>query len=167
MFVPAVLLLYSATHQTANGFVAVPLHRHHSGAFPIRPALALSSTAASDTNHVWVKLFIDKGDEDLDAFVIDPAPQDVSRLKEIVHQKIQPELSHCSATSLKVFPPGTNPVDIDIRQAYRPGKPCSQLPATTDEAPLIVAAKSRQNMGPVQNGELDYCFSSILIYIFL
>jgi hypothetical protein len=51
---------------------------------------------------------------DLEAFVIDPVPKDISRLKEAVHQKIQPELSHCSAASLQVYAPGTNLTDCTV-----------------------------------------------------
>jgi hypothetical protein len=153
MFVPVVRLLFSATHQSANGFAAVPRLAAH----PIRRALALSSTAASDSSStMWAKLFIDGSNEDLNAFEIDFVPYDIGVLNKVIITKAK-KLYNKDVHTLQVFAPGTNPANFSTSLEYQPWLFCSDLPRTTDEDPLIVAAKRRQNLGPVQNGELDYC----------
>jgi hypothetical protein len=117
------------------------------------------ATSASDpdpdTTSLWAKVFIDGSNMDLEAFVIDPVPKDVSRLKDAVIAKAKQPFGEDIVT-VNVFPPGTSLTDSNLKdKAYRPGMLCANLPfQTTDENPLIVTAIRR-----TQGKDVSLCFS--------
>jgi hypothetical protein len=97
---------------------------------------------------VWVKLVID-GDDSYDASRIKITSETniVDDLKDAVAMRYQLALTALSidAASLKVYPPGTNPVPAEGAVSLRPGLllSSSDFPSnTTDQTPLIVTAKS-------------------------
>jgi hypothetical protein len=116
-------------------------------AYPIVVIEDDCTVADTDRHPVWVKLVID-GDDSYDAFEIyEQIPENVGRLKEaIVNQT--PELSSRSIGPawLLVYLAGTNVLVPKDVKPLRPGLPLADLDFSeiTDETPLIVTAKSRQ-----------------------
>jgi hypothetical protein len=96
---------------------------------------------------VWVKLVID-GDDSYEAFEIQVTSETkkVDDLKDAIIEKAKHRNAlSVDGASLKVYPPGTNPVPAEGAVSLRPGLllSSSDFPSnTTDQTPLIVTAES-------------------------
>jgi hypothetical protein len=109
------------------------------------------------TSAVWVKLVIDGDDSyryEASRIKITSETNFVDDLKDAVAIKYQFAMTALSidAASLKVYPPGTNPVPAEGAESLRPGLllSSSDFPSdTTDQTPLIVTAESMQQVSLV------------------
>jgi hypothetical protein len=101
---------------------------------------------------VWVKLVIDGHDQSLAVFEIyKPFPENVGRLTNVIMVEAK-RLFEKDIHSLDVYRPGTtNALDHPGNEnLLRPGLRLADLDfrEITDETPLIVTAKSRQQQQP-------------------
>ncbi|KAG7357625.1 hypothetical protein IV203_002318 [Nitzschia inconspicua] len=117
---------------------------------------------------VWVQLYYkEKEEPEGRVFKTKPVPDDVDALAKEVKEERRNTLSHCDATDLSVYSPGTKP-PFAQGNSIKPGKKLEELieelkdetPPTSDDHPLVVVAPSpRQRLAPpAKKRKLAYQF---------
>ena len=101
---------------------------------------------------VWYQLIISNEKPSRPSSVVVDSTTNIDNLMKTIKTENRNRLNHVDAGELEVYPQGTDPKNLRVKDSIRPGASVPQ--DTTDESPLIVVVPPKsptESMHPVSS----------------